>query len=66
MKVTDKQRAALGFISNNPGARVIEIAAAAGASTSGDNSAAFLGRLIDAGLVEVVLTAEASDVLGLA
>lgn len=58
MKITDKQRKAIEFIEANPGASVMEIAAAAGASTSGSNDAEFLRRMIDAGLVQVVLTGE--------
>jgi hypothetical protein len=63
MQVTSKQRAALGFIASNPGASVRDIAAAAGASTSGDNAASFIARMIDAGLIQAVLTAEAADAL---
>ncbi|MGZ4518908.1 MAG: hypothetical protein ACXVXP_00245 [Mycobacteriaceae bacterium] len=63
MKVTEKQIAAVQFISRNPGASVVEIAAAAGASTSGSNDAEFLRRLIDGGLVQVVPTADVRAVL---
>lgn len=58
MKVTDKQRRAIEYIDANPGASVADIAAAAGASTTGSNDAEFLRRLIDSGLVQVVLTGE--------
>lgn len=58
MKVTDKQRRAIEYIDANPGASVADIATAAGASTTGSNDAEFLRRLIDSGLVQVVLTGE--------
>jgi DNA-binding MarR family transcriptional regulator len=64
-RITEKQAAALRFIANNPGANVTQIASAAGASTSGSNDAEMIRHLIDNGLVQIVLTAEASDALGL-
>lgn len=63
MKVTEKQIAAVEYISRNPGANVEEIARAAGASTSGSNDAEFLRRLIDGGYVQVVLTSDVRAVL---
>ena len=63
MKITEKQLAAIDFISRNPDASVEAISAAAGASTSTDNSARFLARLLDSGLVELVITAKATDAI---
>lgn len=63
MRVTDKQAVAVQFVHSNPGASVADIAAAAGASTSGSNDAEFLRRLIDAGLVQVVCTTDVRAVL---
>lgn len=58
MKITEKQKAAIEFIYDNPGASVVDIAKAAGASTTGSNDAEFLRRLIDNGMVQVVVTGE--------
>lgn len=63
MKVTDKQAAAIGFISRNPGASITEIATAAGVSTARSNDAEFIRRLIDGGFAQIVLTPDTQAVM---
>jgi len=63
MRITEKQIAAVQFIAGNPGATFEQIAEAAGASTSRDNAADFLRRLVDSGLVQVVVTRDVEAVL---
>lgn len=63
MKITDKQAAAVMFIAGNPGSKVSAIAEAAGVSASRSNEAEFLRRLVDSGLVQVVVTSDVQAVL---
>lgn len=63
MRLTEKQKAAIRFVANNPGSTFDEIAQAAGASVWGTNDAEFVRRLIHAGMLQITITGAADEML---
>lgn len=65
MKVSPKQRKAVEFVANNPGATPAQVVEAAGISQWGSNAPEFIWRLINSGVLQLDLTPAAREELGL-